>query len=140
MRRTELLMYGAFSLAALPLAWIGFRDILYYRSHPEMLEVRDAALEVWGAMAVLPFVGVGLLAAAGLALYVLRVGPLGARINSVILLIAWCAAAFSTPETPFRSFARLYWEALPFAALVALPWVCAARRLTSGTKRDTVSG
>ena len=138
MRRTELLMYGAFSLAALPLAWLGLRDILYYRAHPEMLEVRDAALEVWGAMAVLPLVGVGLVAAAGLALYVLRVGPLAARIDSGILVIAW-VAAFYTPETAFRSFARLYWEAVPFAALVALPWVCAARRLAFGTKRATVS-
>jgi hypothetical protein len=127
-RALEPLMYVAFSVAALPLAWLGLSQLLYYRAHPEMLEVRDAALEVGAVLIALPFVGVALLIALGLAAFVFRFGPFIARVNGVILVIAWVAAFFA-PETAFRSFARLYWEALPFAALVALPWVCAAVRL-----------
>lgn len=120
-------MYLAFSAAALPLAWAGLSNVFYYRAHPDMLGARDAALEVGTILAALPWVGVGLLIAVGLALYVLRVGPCAARINSIILVTAWLAA-FLSPDTPFRSFQRLYWDALPFAALVLLPWACAAVR------------
>jgi hypothetical protein len=129
-RALELLMYGAFSVAALPFAWLGLSKLFYYRAHPEMLEARDAAIEVGAVLVALPFVGVALLIALGLAIYLFRFGPLIARVNGVILVIAW-AAAFFAPETEFRSFPRLYWEALPFAALVALPWICAAFRLAS---------
>src|SRR5262245_47333821 len=135
-RALELLMYLAFSLAALPFAWLGVRNILYFRAHPEMLEVRDSALELFGVVAVVPFMGACLLVAAGLALCVLWIGPRAARINSSILVVAWVALFFS-PETEFRSFARLYWEGLPFAALVVLPWICAGVRLGFRTKRPT---
>jgi hypothetical protein len=134
-RALEFMMYVAFSAAALPFAWLGLSNVFYYRAHPEMLEVRDAALEVGAILVALPFVGVALLIAVGLVLYVLRVGPLAVRVNGIILIIAW-VAAFFPPETAFRSFPRLYWEALPFAALVALPWICAAVRLTFRTKRS----
>jgi hypothetical protein len=112
------------------------RTLLYYRAHPEMLEVRDSALEVFAATAAVQVTGIGLLVAVALALYVLVAGPLAARVNVVILVIAWLAS-FLAPETPFRSFQRLYWEALPFAALVLLPWICAAARFMLGARAPT---
>jgi hypothetical protein len=135
-RAPELLMYAAFSAAALPCAWLGVRTLLYYRAHPEMLEVRDSAPEVLAAMGAVLISGIGLLVAAGLASYVLVVGPLAARASVGILVIAWIAC-FLAPATPFRSFQRLYWEALSFAALVILPWICAAARLILGSREAT---
>jgi len=139
-RVPELLMYVTFSAAALPFAWLGLRTLFYYRAHPEMLEVRDSAPEVFSAMAAVQFTGIGLLVASALALYVLVVGPFSARVNAVILVIAWIVS-FLAPDAPFRSFQRLYWDALPSAALVVLPWICAAARLKLGawTSRDTTN-
>lgn len=125
MRRTlGVLMYAAFSLAALPFAWLGLRDLLYFRAHPEMLEARDAAVELGAALIVVKIMTAVLLVAGVLALCVLVLGPPAARLNGMILVAAWVAVFFA-PDTPFNSFRRLYWEALSFAALVVLPWICA---------------
>jgi hypothetical protein len=134
-RALEFLMYLVFSVAALPLAWLGLRDIFYYRAHPEALEVRDSAPEVFAAVAAILFADVGLLIGGALALYVLWAGPRSARVNVAILVIAWLALFFLVPETPFRSFERLYWDGLPYAALVVLPWICAGVRFALKGRR-----
>src|SRR5262245_54573573 len=89
MRRVpEFLMYLAFSAAALAPALLGLRTLFYYRAHPEMLEVRDAAVEVLAVVGAAQVMGVCLLVAVLSALYVLIVGPRAARINIIILLVA----------------------------------------------------
>ena len=123
-RALEFLMYLAFSAAALPYAWFGLSDILYYRAHPQMLEVRDSAPEVLGVVAAWPLVGTALAVGGVLALYFLATGPRSARVSSVVLLTAWLAPFLLIPQTPFRSFARLYWDGLPFMGLLVLPWIC----------------
>lgn len=135
-RALEFSMYLAFSAAAPPPAWLGLSALSYYRAHPEMLEVRDAALEVGAVLVAMAVAGIVLLIAIGLAIYIARVGTLGARINIIVIVTAW-GAAFFIPDTAFRSFARLNWEALPFAALVLVPWFCAAVRFAFRTKRST---
>lgn len=134
-RALEFSMYLAFSAAALTPAWVGLGTLSYYRAHPEMLEVRDAALEVGAVLVAMPVAGIVLLIAIGLAIFIARVGTLGSRINIIVIVTAW-VAAFFTRDTAFRSFARLNWEALPFAALVLVPWFCAAARFAFRTKRS----
>src|SRR5262245_35100121 len=126
-RALEWLMYAAFSAAALPAAWMGWSNLSYYRAHPEMLETRDSAPEVFATLFAVQVMMICLLVAAALALFVLRAGPFAARVSVIVLVIAWVAAFFQ-PETSFRSFQGLYWEALPFMALALLPWICAGAR------------
>jgi len=129
----EALMYLAFSAAALPMAWLGVSDVLYYQSHPEMLQSRDSApvvlAAVWAAEIMKPALGL----AAVLAFYLLITGPRAVRYSSAALIIAWVMAftiaQLFVTSTPFASVARLYWDAVPFVALSILPWLCAGVRL-----------
>ncbi|MGH9868990.1 MAG: hypothetical protein ACREAA_12595 [Candidatus Polarisedimenticolia bacterium] len=134
-RALEFLMYLAFSAAALPFAWLGVNDILYYRAHPDMLEVMDSAPEVLGVMAAIWVMGPALAAGAVLALYFLIAGPRAARVSSAVLTGMWLVPFLAIPATPARSFARLYWDGLPFVALSVLPWVCAGVRLANHDRR-----
>src|SRR5262245_52156463 len=138
-RALEFLMYLAFSLAALPFAWFGTSSLLYYRAHPEMLEVRDSAPEALGVIAAIPFMIGALVVAGATALYFLVKGPRAARINVSILVTLWFLPFILVPETPFRSFARLYWDALPFVALSVAPWACAAVRMALRNKAPVPS-
>ena len=129
----ETVMYLAFSAAALPMAWLGVSEILYYRAHPEMLESRDSALLVFAAMSALQIMSVALALAVILAVYFLVRGPRALRYIIAVLVAAWLLAfvlgLIFTPSTPFASMARLYGEAAPFVALFLIPWVCAGVRL-----------
>ena len=129
----EALMYLAFSVAALPMAWLGVRDVLYYRAHLDQLAERDAALLVFAAMVALQIMAVACAVAAILAVYFLVRGPRAVRYSVAALVAAWIVAlglAFIFGRTtPFASMARLYWDAVPFAVLVLVPWVCAGVRL-----------
>ena len=125
----EALMYLAFSAAALPMAWLGVSDILYYQAHPEMLESRDSApvvmSVVWAVYIMLPALGAAVL----LALCFLLGGPRAVRMSSLFLISAWILMFVLVPSTAFASVARLYWDAVPFVVLAILPWLCAGVRL-----------
>jgi hypothetical protein len=130
----EALMYLAFSAAALPMAWVGVSEVIYYHVHPDRLEVRDSVqvvgLVFWAIEFMKPALGLATLA----ALYFLVAGPRAVRINSALLVFAWLltfglAFVLVTP-TAFASMARLYWDAIPFVALALLPWLCAWVRFT----------
>lgn len=130
----EALMYLAFSAAALPMAWLGVTDLLYFHAHPEMLEVRDAASVVPAVFFAIKLMVPTLALAAVVALYFIVAGPRRERINSGVLVLAWVSmfpAAFilDTP-TPFASMARLYWDTIPFFLLGLLPWPLAWLRFT----------
>ena len=129
----EALMYLAFSVAALPMAWLGVSEVLFYRSHPDQLADRDAALLVFAAMGGLRIMTVALALAAILAVYFLLKGPRAVRHGIAALVAAWVLAfglsLLFTPSTPLASMARLYWDAVPSTALVVVPWICAGVRL-----------
>src|SRR5262245_38803009 len=118
----EALMYLAFCAAAVPFAWQGMSELLYYRSHPEMLQTRDAATMVMGVVAALDITKPLLLLAVLLALFFLVRGPRAARFSSAGLLIAWiltiALGAFAKPG--FVSVERLSWDAIPFVVLLLL--------------------
>ena len=128
----EALMYLAFCAAALPFAWLGVTDLLYYRAHPDLLETRDAAPAVLAVVGALEITEYALGVAAILSLYFLIRGPRAVRISSAILVIAWILVPafclFFVPTTAFTSTARLVSDAAPFVALLLLPWACAGGR------------
>jgi hypothetical protein len=129
----EALMYLAFSVAALPMAWLGVREVLVYRAHPDQLADRDAALLVFAAMGALQVMTVALALAAILAVYFLLKGKKAVRYSIAALIGSWalvfCVGWFFIPSTRLASMARLYWDAVPFVVLVLVPWVCAGVRL-----------
>ena len=125
----EAVMYLAFSAAALPMAWLGVSEVIYYHGHPDMLQVRDSAQVVPSVIWAIQLMKPALALAAVAALYFLIAGPRSARVSGAVLVFAWLltftlAWAFVTP-TAFASMARLYWDAVPFVLLVLLPWLCA---------------
>src|SRR5262245_7537524 len=85
----EALMYVAFSAAALPLAWLGVSDVLYYRAHPEMFQYSDSAPSVFAVVGAVQLMKLGLGLAAILALYFFVRGPRAVRYSSCALVIAW---------------------------------------------------
>jgi hypothetical protein len=115
------------------MAWLGVSEVMYYQSHPEMLQSRDSFPVVFAVLWAVDIMKPALGLAALLALYFLVAGPRAARYGSALLVTAWIltfalAWLFVTP-TPFASVARLYWDAVPFVALSILPWLCAGVRL-----------
>jgi hypothetical protein len=136
----EALMYLAFFAAALPMAWLGVSEVIYYQAHPDMLEVRDSALIVPAVVWAVGLMKPALASASVMALYFLVAGPREVRINSAVLILAWVATfglafTFVTP-TAFASMTRLYWDAIPFVALALLPWLCAGMRLASRRRNE----
>lgn len=129
----EALMYLAFCAAALPMARLGLGELVHYRAHPEMLQERDSAPLVMSVTAAAGFIKIGLAVALPLAVYFLVTGPAPARVSSAVLISAWLSSfvlAMVIDAPSFSSTARLYWDAVPFVALAALPWLCAGLRVT----------
>lgn len=135
---TELVMYVAFSLAALPSAWLASYNVLYFRAHPEALEVRDSAGEALFALAFAPFSVAAFAVGAVLAAYCLVTGPRGARICVAALGIVFLAALALTPRTSFESLARVYWDGATGVLFCLLPLACGLIRArgTDGSRRD----
>ncbi len=129
----EGFMYLAFTVAAIPFAYLGLNNLSYYRANPALLASRDAGPEVLGALGggvlMLGPLAVGTI----VALYFLAVGPAELRIMSGTLVGAWviCFSMNPASGTDFRSFERLYADAYPFVALALLPPLCIAARLVS---------
>lgn len=125
-------MYLAFCAAALPMAWLGVSELLYYQAHPEMLQSRDSAPIVFAAVWAVEIMKLALGLGAILVLYFVVTGPRAVRYSSSALAIAWiltpALALFFVAATPFSSMARLYGDAVPFVALFLLPWVCGGVR------------
>src|ERR1700733_2951961 len=71
----ESLIYGSFSVASLPFAYIGVSDLLYYQAHPDMLAARDAGPEVLGVLGGAAVMAMGLFVAGGAGLCVMVIGP-----------------------------------------------------------------
>src|SRR5262245_9509850 len=139
----EALMYSAFCAAALPMAAQALSDLLYYRAHHDMLQSRDAAPEVFAAVWAVEIMKPALGLAAILALYFLVTGLLAVGFSSSALVIAWILTPafgrFVGTSTPFASTARLYWDAVPFATLCLLPWVCGGIRFARRNARPLSS-
>src|SRR5262245_11672234 len=131
---SELLMYVALSLAALPSAWVDVRNMLYFRTHPEMLAERDPALEVFAWIGFFPYVAVCFLTGCVPALYFLITGPRAVRVSIVVLAAAYAAFLVLTPRAPFTSFQRLHVDAVTSVVLCALPLACAAYRALRWTR------
>ncbi len=129
----EGFMYLAFTVAALPFAYLGLTTLNFYQAHPELLPSRDAGPEMFGALGG-GLVMLGPLLIGGImALYFLLVGPAELRVMSGTLMGAWVLSVSMNPVrgTDFRSFERLYADAYPFVAMALLPTTCAVARLAS---------
>ena len=127
----EALMYLAFSAAALPMAWMGVSEVIYFHAHPEQLQTRDSAFMVLSVTWGVQFMLSALIAGALMAVIFLIAGPRAVRLSSGVLASAWLlaflTAALFKPPT-FTSMARIYWDSTPFAVLALLPWICAGVR------------
>jgi hypothetical protein len=137
-RASEALMYLAFLAAALPFAWLGVGNLIFFNAHREALETRDAAVEVMSAVFAARITLIALAVAVPVALFFLAAGPRAVRISSTILVFAWLfyfflALFFDAP--PLASMARLYWDGAPFAVLALLPMLCAGFRAAVTNRR-----
>ena len=133
----EVLMYLAFSAAALPFAWLGVNEALYYHAHPKMLQSRDSALLVLAAVMAIDVMKATLCLAALLAVYFLASGPRDLRFIASALAMAWLAtfaSALVPRPQPINSMVGMYWDAATFVTLSILPWICAGIRLSRRTK------
>lgn len=127
----EASMYLAFFAAALPSAWFGTNELLYYHAYPERLESRDSAPLVFAAMAAIQIMEYALAAAGLLALFFLVKGPRAVRYSIAAVVTGWILVFLGlmfAPPTPFASMARLWLDAIPFVALSLLPLACASVR------------
>nr|CAP48014.1 putative integron gene cassette protein [uncultured bacterium] len=136
MRKTaEVLMYAAFAMAALPFAYIGVSDFLYFRAHPDALAGRDTAFQVVEIMAIFPFIRASLVIGCLFALYFVIMGPRILRIIGLVLIASW-PLLFLVPPTLVQSSARLYCDGLPWVGLVMLPCACGVIRIVRSRRSD----
>jgi len=132
-------MYVAFSLAALPSAWLASSNVLYFRAHPEALEVRDSAGEALFSLAFAPLCVAAFAVGAVLAAYFLVTGPRAARICIAALGIVFVGALALTPRTSFASLGRVYWDGATGVLFCVLPLafgVFRSRRRDGSSRRD----
>ncbi len=124
----EVLMFIAFAMAALPLAFLGINDLIHFCGNPDALAIRDSTGEALFVIVVAPLIAISLLVGGLSALFFMIRGPHILRIIGVLLIAAW-GTPFLIPETPFNSCAHVYWNSIPSIMLILLPFVFGVMRL-----------
>lgn len=120
-RPFELVMYALFALGALPLALVEFKTLAFFLMNPEMIQERDAALEVLAVSTAVQYAFYPLFPAILMAVYFAIAGPLPARINVAWLLLPFALLSYSGSTFAFNTPGRLYLEATAVAILLVLP-------------------
>jgi len=57
----EVLMFIAFAMAALPLAFLGINDIIHFCGNPDALAIRESTREALFVIVVAPLIAISLL-------------------------------------------------------------------------------
>ena len=122
-RPFELVMYALFGLGTLPLALLETKTLAFFLMNPEMIQDRDAALEVLAASTAIHYAFYPLVPAILIALYFAIAGPRSARINVALLLLPFGALSYVSSTFAFNTPERLYLEATAIAILFVLPIV-----------------
>jgi len=120
-RLFELAMYALFGLAALPLALLEANTLPFFLTNPELIQDRDAALEVLAASTAMHYAFYPLVPAVLIALYFAIVGPRPARINVALLVLPFCALSYLSSRFGFNTPGRLYLEAIAVVIFFVLP-------------------
>lgn len=112
-RKVELTLYALTTVSVLPLTLVEARTLFYFLLNPEMIKVRDAALEFPLVGMTLNFALIALLLALLPALFVLAVGTRQARIGLVLISTAMAFSVligYFGSSFPFTSMSRVVLE------------------------------
>jgi hypothetical protein len=131
----ELLMYALFALAALPLALLEANALAFFLMNPEMIQDRDAALEVLAASMAIRYASYPFVPATLMALYFAVAGPRAVRINVAFLVLAFCVLSYLSSTFAFNTPGRLYLESASIALFAMLPIFFLVRRWNPSRER-----
>lgn len=133
-RILEMAAYVLFAIAALPFAWVGVNDLIYFVANTQALEERDSALEVFRVVMLSRFSLLFLGTACLVSLYPLVAGPNRARVSLLILFGIFAAVVIANPAVPFNSMRRILWDAISMSVLLLTPLVLLAIRFREGKR------
>jgi spore maturation protein SpmA len=115
----------------LPLAALEAQLLTYFLTHPEMLEVRDSALEAQAIFMVVKYSTYLLVPTAISAICVLLLASREGKAYAAILMAAFCVAVYLTSlggQFAFNSWQRVYLESIPVLVLFVLAVAFLIRR------------
>lgn len=136
-RLFEMTAYVLFAIGALPFAWIGVSDFIYFVANAQALEERDSTIEVFRAVMASRFSLLFIGGACLVSLFPLAVGPNRARVYLLILFGIFAAVVIANPGFPFNSMRRILWDAISMSMLFLAPLILLAIRFRERKGRPT---